>query len=55
MKNKVPNLIVLNPYSQGFLVFAKLTEGNLERMAATNYAREIFHSASSQGRVSQSI
>lgn len=43
MKNKVPNLIILNPYSQGFFVFTKLAEGNLERRAATNYAREVFH------------
>lgn len=43
MKNKVPNLIILNPYSQGFFVFTKLAEGNLQRLAATNYTREILH------------
>lgn len=43
MKNKIPNLIILNPYSQGFFVFTKLAEGNCQRLVATNHAREIFH------------
>ena len=43
MGNKSPNLLVLNPYSQGFYVFTKIAAGDLERLVVTNSAREIFH------------
>jgi hypothetical protein len=46
MKNKVPNLLVLNPYSQGFFVFTKLASGDLERRVDVNSARQIFHAVS---------
>ncbi len=46
MKNKVPNLLVLNPYSQGFFVFTKLASGDLERLIDVRSAQQIFHAVS---------
>lgn len=37
------NLLVLNPYSQGFFVFTKTAAGNLEHRDKTPSPREIFH------------
>lgn len=42
MSNKLSNILVLNPYSQGFFVFTKLVSGDLERLLPTNCAQEIF-------------
>jgi hypothetical protein len=46
MKNKVPNLLVLNPYSQGFFVFTKLASGDFEHRIDVNSARQILHAVS---------
>lgn len=37
------NLLVLNPYSQGFFVFTKTAAGNLEHRLTTSSPREILH------------
>lgn len=41
MYNKRPNILVLNPYSQGFFVFTKLAAGDLEHQRSTNCTQEI--------------
>lgn len=42
---KAANLLVLNPYSQGFFVFTKTAAGNLEQQSDTRSPREILHLA----------
>lgn len=42
---KASNLLVLNPYSQGFFVFTKTAAGNLEPQTETRSPREILHLA----------
>lgn len=43
MYNERPNILVLNPYSQGFFVFTKLAAGDLEWQRSTNCTQEICH------------
>lgn len=42
---KAANLLVLNPYSQGFFVFTKTAAGNLEQQRETRSPRQILHLA----------